>query len=125
MAPRTAASRSPSKRSEVDDGLRIGIGDERMAFFGEPFTQRQVVLDDAVVHHDDPALGVAVRVGVLFVGHAVGRPAGVTDAERTGQRFAVQHALEILQLTGGAPYLERTVRVHHGDAGRVVAAVLE
>ena len=40
----------------------------------------QVVLDDAVVHDDDAAGAVAMRMRILFGGAAVRGPAGVADA---------------------------------------------
>ncbi|MND07803.1 hypothetical protein D3C83_300340 [compost metagenome] len=49
------------------------LGDQ-LLFEGE------VVLDNAVVDHDDVAVGVAMRVGVLLRGPPVGGPAGVADA---------------------------------------------
>ena len=57
----------------------------------------EVVFDDAVVHDDDVALAIAVRVGVLFGGAAVGGPAGVADAEGAIDRIHPDGLFEIAQ----------------------------
>jgi hypothetical protein len=62
---------------QVGDDFGVGLGDELMAVGGELLLERQIVLDDAVVDDDDLALAVAVRVGVLFGGTAMGGPTGV------------------------------------------------
>src|SRR6185503_14593813 len=57
-------------------------------------------------------------------GPAVGRPAGVADADGGVQRVGGQHRLQRLDLARRAAALD--VAVHHaGDACRVVAAVLQ
>src|SRR5262245_39255695 len=101
------------------DDLGVGVGRELVAEAAQPGAHLLVVLDDAVVHHRDPARDV--RVGVPFRGHAVRRPAGVADADR-----AVQAPGELFQLgnpAAGANTLHGAV--DDGDAGRVVAAILE
>ena len=66
---------------EVGDDLGVGFGDELVALGGEFALEVEVVFDDAVVDDDDAAGAVAVGMGVLFGGAAVGGPAGVADAE--------------------------------------------
>src|SRR5215510_9448726 len=54
----------------------------------------------------------------------MGGPAGVADADGTGQRLARQQRLEVAELALGAP--ARDVAVHQrGDAGGIVAAICE
>ena len=66
-----------------------------------------------------------VRVGVGVVGGAVGGPAGVADAgRRGGQRRLLERLLEVGQLARPLVRGDRPV-VDQGDAGRVVAAVLQ
>ena len=50
---------------EVRDDLGVGVGREPHAFCFERLAQRDVVLDDAVVHDRDVARRVRVRVGSL------------------------------------------------------------
>ena len=63
-----------------------------------------------------------MRVGL--VGHAVGRPARVADADRAVERLALQAAFEIDQLAFGAAAGELAA-LDGGDAGRVIAAIFE
>ena len=83
----------------------------------------EVVLDDAVVDDDDPAAAVAVGMGVFLGRPAVGGPARVADAVVALDRVGAQRVLEPRQLAGAPPQLDLAV-AHHGDAGRIVAAVL-
>ena len=66
---------------EVGDDFGVGFGDEFVALGGELGLEGEVVFDDAVVDDDEGAGAVAVGVGVLLGGAAVGGPAGVADAE--------------------------------------------
>ena len=66
---------------DVGDDLGVGLGDEVVAGGDELALEGEVVFDDAVVDDDEGAGAVAVGVGVLFGGAAVGGPAGVADAE--------------------------------------------
>ena len=65
---------------QVGDDFGIGLGLEGVAFVLELLLEGQVVFDDAVVHHDDVAFAVAVRVGVFLGGAAMGGPPRVADA---------------------------------------------
>src|SRR6185295_9056503 len=102
----------------------VGLRDEAMALAGQARLERQVVLDDAGVDDDDPARAVLVRMGVLFAGPAVGRPARVAEAEGPAERLPCERALQVLELALRTAALERAV-AHHRDPRRVVAAVLE
>src|SRR6185436_10030427 len=101
------------------DHLGVGVRSELVAERSEPGADRLVVLDDAVVHHRDPAADV--RVGVALGGRAVRGPAGVADADG-----ALQADREARQLgdAAGTPDSFQTA-IDDGDAGRVVAAVLQ
>ena len=65
----------------MGDDLGVGFGDELVAFGDEGAFEGEIVFDDAVVDDDEGAGAVAVGVGVLFGGAAVGGPPGVADAE--------------------------------------------
>ena len=65
---------------EVRDDLGVGLGLELVPLRLQLVLQLEVVLDDAVVHDDDAAGAVAVRMRVLLGGAAVRRPARVADA---------------------------------------------
>ena len=71
----------------------------------------------------DPLGLVEVRVRVGVGGRAVGGPPGVADADLAGEALR-QRRLEVADPTGPLGHPER-LRAEDGDAGRVVAAVLE
>src|SRR5690606_22008275 len=84
-----------------------------------------VVLDDAVVHQRHAVADVRVRVGL---GDATVRgPAGVADAQVRAEFLGLRGRLHLRHAPGAAHAADvapGTV-VDHGDAGRVVTAVLE
>ena len=108
----------------VGDHLGVGLGGELVARRLQLGAQDVVVLDDAVVDDGETVRG-DVRVRVALRGHAVRRPSGVGDAEVGGGRRGVDGFLQALHLADGAQALELAGAVDHGDAGGVVAAVLE
>ena len=57
------------------------------------------------MYDDDAATAVAMRVGVLFSGTAVSRPAGVSDSVSTVERFETDYLFQIPQLAFGAANL--------------------
>src|SRR5262249_57322284 len=80
------------------------------------------ILDDAVVD-DSKALG-GVGVGVAFGRPAVGRPAGVPDADGAGQRLAREPGFEGAQLTLGPP-ADRPSALPRGNARGGAAPVFQ
>ncbi len=106
----------------MSDHLGVGLGREGGASGRELVSQLVEILDDAVVDDGD-AVG-RVRMRVVLVGPAMGRPAGVADADRAGERLAPEPLLEILELAFGAPAREVTF-FQGGDARRVITTVFE
>ena len=68
---------------------------------------------------------VLVGMGVEVVRPAVGRPAGVGEADRGVRRPVGDRGLEVGELAGLLLDEQVAVLVDEGDPGRVVAAVLE
>jgi hypothetical protein len=117
----------------VGERLGVGLADQLDAAGAQRVPELLRVLDDAVVHHGDPALGIGVRMGVDLVRLAVGGPPGVADADR-GLRTrgpAVRGAGAVLNPV--PEFLNAACRLGHlqavamddGQPGRVVAPVLE
>src|SRR5690606_38159984 len=101
-----------------EDGLRMLVDE-----FGP---QLREVLDDAVVDERKPAPVTEVRMGVGVGGATVGGPASVADAGgAVGDRGAAEFVDKDAELAGVLAHREGSLSVEHGDAGRVVAAVLE
>src|SRR6266852_4661826 len=109
----------------MGDDLGVGLGDELVAGGGEFFFEGDVIFDDAVVDEDEGSGAVAVGVGVLFGGAAVGGPAGVADAEGAVEGGVGDDGFEVAELAGGAEEGEAFGASGYGDAGGIVAAVFE
>ena len=87
--------------------------------------QGKIVFDDAVMHHHDVAVAIAMRMRVFFGGTPVRGPARVPDAIRASQRLIADGFFQIAQFSGRAPQFQAPVAVQHGDARRIVAAVFQ
>ena len=87
--------------------LGVGLGLEDIAERAELAPQRLVILDDAVVDDGDPVGGD--RMGVGLGRQAVGRPAGVADADHPVHRLAVEPPGEVVELALGPPALDLAV----------------
>ena len=88
---------------QVRDHFGVGLGDEFGALGGQLAAQLDEILDDAVVH--DRELFGGVRMGVVLGRPAVGRPAGVADADGPQQRLAASRCSRFLSL----PWARRRV----------------
>jgi len=110
----------------VGDDFSVRFGHELVALGDEFGLEGEVVFDDAVVDDYQGAGAVAVGMGILFCRAAVGGPAGVADAEGAGDGAGGENGFEVAQLAGGATELQGAVgAAGDGDAGGVIAAVLE
>ena len=107
---------------EMGDHFGVGLAAEFRAVLAEPLAQFAEILDDAVMRDRDPVGGVRMRVALGRL--AVGRPAGVADADIAGERLLRQPLFQRGELALGAPAAERAV-IQGGDAGGVIAAVFE
>ena len=77
-----------------------------MSLIDELALEFEVVFHDSVVDYYDSAGAVAVGVGVLFGGSAVGGPSGVSDAEGAIEGVFAEDFLEVGELAGGAADFE-------------------
>ena len=107
-AARTASSRLPLKCASTRCAITsVSVSVLNYVAFGlEALLQRQVVLDDPVVHHHHVARAIAVRVGVLLGGPPMRGPAGMPDAESALDRVQPDGLFQIAQFALGAPDLE-------------------
>ena len=104
------------------DHLAVGLGCERGAPGFELAPQLAEILDDAVMDDREP-IG-RVRMRVILVRPAMGRPARVADADRALERLVREFLFEIPELALGAPAREHAV-LKRGDAGGIITAVFE
>src|SRR5437879_12626422 len=110
---------------EMSDDLGVGFGGELVAFLDQLLFQVEVVLDDPVVYYDDLASAIAVGMGVLFCGPAVGSPAGVTDAVSPVERFQPNYFFQVAQLAFGPADLQTFTIACDCNSGRIVAPILK
>ena len=116
---------------DVGDDLGVGFGEEVVALGDELVLEREIVFDDAVMHDDEGAGAIAVRVGVFFGGAAVGGPAGVSDSVSAVHGLVAEDSLKVAELAGRAAELEEIGRAvgcdaaGDGDAGGVITAIFE
>ena len=110
---------------EVGDRLGVGLRRQRVAALDEPVAELPEVLDDPVVDDRDVARAVLVGMGVEVVRPAVGRPAGVGEADRGVRRPVGDRGREVRELAGLLLDEQVAVLVDERDPGRVVAAVFE
>src|SRR5580700_3045151 len=92
---------------QVGNDFGIGLRPELVAFLDQLALQADVILNDAVVHDNDLAGAVAMRMGVLFGRTSVCGPAGVTDSVGAVERVEADDLFQIAQLSLGAAYLQR------------------
>ena len=107
----------------VGDDFGIGLRFEGVAQGLEAFAFGFEVFDDAVVDDGDHAAGdVGVGVGLGYT--AVGRPAGMTDADVSEHAFFARGVLHQLHTADAAHALDFAVCVY-GDTRRVIAPIFK
>ena len=85
------------------DDFGIGLGLEFVPFLLQLLLEDEIVLDDAVVNHDDVAFAIAMRMRVLLGGTAVRRPARVPDAVGAVERAVADRLFQVAQFARRAP----------------------
>ena len=110
---------------EVCEDLGVGLGAEPVATREEAVAEVPEVLDDAVVDDRDVAGAVHVGMGVAVVGPAMGRPAGVGEADGGLRRHVEQCRAQVGELARALLHEHLARRGHERDARRVIAPVLQ
>ncbi len=77
----------------MGEDLGIGFGYEFIAAPDEILLEGAVIFDNAVVHHNNGAIAVKMRVGVRIRGASVRGPPGMSDSNRPGKRKAAVRQL--------------------------------
>ena len=106
---------------QVDDGLRVRLGEKRVASALQLVPKGREVLDDPVVCEGDSAVAIIERMGVLLARRPVGGPPGVPDS-RHARPFR-EPGLEVRDVPFVLCDLDPVLE--DGDARAVVSAVLE
>ena len=104
--------------------FRVRLGQELIALFDELFLDRLVVFDDAVVNDGDPIAG-QVRVRIRVGDATVCCPAGMGNPKPSLERLRFQFLVELGDLANGLAEADGLIVLLNGDAGRVIATILE
>ena len=107
---------------EMDDNFRVGFRLKFTALRRKLSSQIKKILDDAVVNKNDPTIGMRMRV--YFGRRAVSGPAGMTDPNRSRQRFIGDERFEVNEFTLRPSALDRAVG-KGGDARRVISPIFQ
>ncbi len=99
------------------DHFGVGLGGELIAELGQLLTQLFVVLDDAVVNDGD-AVPRDMRVRVALGRHAMGRPAGVGDAQVAVDRGLGQGVLQLTNFADSAQPAQVAGAIQNGRGRR-------
>src|SRR3989442_14425476 len=109
---------------QVDDDFRVGLRAEAMPVGHQRLSKLPIVLDDPVVDDGDLGLAIEVRMSIGIRRPAMGGPSCVADAECSLRWVSGEQGLEISDLAGRLPDVERHPR-DRGNPGGVIAAVLQ
>ena len=110
---------------QMDDHFCIRLTAEGIAVCGQFLPQSHIILDDAVMNHRKPSVTAHVRMGIGIGRRSMGRPAGMTDAGKSGQSFSILRFLtEVRNSAAHFGYRDHTI-LRNRDPGRVISAVLQ
>ena len=104
-------------------GLGVGFGEKIVTTRAQFGAQFPVVFDNAVMHHIEPVS--AMRMRVYIRGRAVRSPARVANAAPPVHGALFQPLLQRPQPPLGFDDVNGALRVHNGDARRIIAPVLQ
>src|SRR5580704_5792893 len=96
-----------------------------MAIFNQFLLERDVVFNDAVVHHDNTPSAIPMRMRILFSRSAVRGPARMTDSVSAVQGFKTDYFFQVSQFALGPANLQGATIATHRDASGVIAAILQ
>ena len=113
------------RRQQLGDHLRVRLGGKVHAALYQLRFQLGVIFDDAVVHHGDASRLVEVRVRIFHAGLAVRGPARVADAGCALHAACTDGGAQVGDTAHRLAHAQRADLVQHGDARRIVPAVLQ
>src|ERR1700686_1265521 len=111
--------------NQVRDDFRVRLGRELVSFSDQLLLERQVVLNDSVVHDYDLAGAIAMWVRVFFRRTAVSCPARVPDTISAVERLQADYFFQIAQLAFRAPDLQPRAVPCHRDPRRIVSPIFQ
>ncbi|RMW14389.1 hypothetical protein ALO98_05360 [Pseudomonas syringae pv. tagetis] len=109
---------------QVNNDLSVGLGCEHVPQAFELFTQRFMVLDDAVVDNCQ-RVSREVWMSVAFTRRTVSGPTRMGNTQTTRQRLACQCLFQFTDLAGATTALKNAFVGENGHACAVIAAVFK
>src|SRR5215469_339762 len=109
----------------VGDDFGVRLGDKFVAISEKLLFQLDVIFDDTVVHHNDLAGAVPVRMRVFLGGTAVRGPSRVADSIDALNGSGSDRFFKIAEFAWCTPNLEFSVVAYNGDASGIISAVFE
>src|SRR5579864_3778527 len=110
---------------QVGDDFGISFRGELVTFLDQLLFEREVILDNAIVDHHDPAGAVAMRMGILFTGTAVRGPASVADPVGAIERLGTDDLFQITQLAFRATNLQAFAVAGDSDSSGIVPPIFQ
>src|SRR5260370_1842768 len=107
------------------DHFGVGLGSKAMSLFSQLLLERDVILDDPVVHYDDFSGAIAMRMRVLFRRTTVRGPTGVADSVSPIQRLQPNNFFQVAQFTLGLPNLQTVAIAAYRNPRGVIPAVFQ
>ncbi|OPZ97751.1 MAG: hypothetical protein BWY71_01506 [Planctomycetes bacterium ADurb.Bin412] len=107
---------------EIGDDFGVGFAGEDAAFFNEPFFESGEIFDDAVMNDGNFAGVVAVRMSIFGGRPAVRGPAGMGNAESTGEGMIFEDFFQDGNSSNGPGHLN-ILGMNQGDPGRIITPV--
>ena len=105
--------------------LRICFRYKPIAFLFQTLLEFFIVFDDAVVDDSNGMLLVHMGMGICVRGTAMCRPAGVSDAAKTGQQGAVVYFFIQNAKPADCFFHMDFLTIKNSDPGRVIASVFQ
>ena len=105
--------------------LRICFRYKPIAFLFQTLLELFIVFDDAVVDDSNGMLLVHMGMGICVRGTAMCRPAGVSDAAKTGQQCAVVYFFIQNAKPADCFFHMDFLTIKNSDPGRVIASVFQ
>ena len=109
---------------ELYQHFRVGLALKVEAFLLQLRTEDVKVFYDSIVHEGEIARLREVGMGIGHRGFAMSGPAGVGDAEVSGQILASSHSLQVGHLARGLVDIQ-VLTVQQSHSGRVVTTILK
>src|SRR5438067_8251754 len=110
---------------KMGNNFGVGLSNEFVSLIREASLELKIVLNDAIVDNHDSSGAVAMRMGILFGGTTVSRPASMPDAIGPIERTLPDSLFQVSQFAFGAADLQCGAVSCHRNSRRIVPAIFQ